>query len=220
MQALKDLITMRREVARKPGLESATLLKIVEDRLIQYGFDKSLHLIQSYIDENPDFMNKANLINEAVMSSRVTFLLVNNAELLWAVHNYFPILFAINNLGKSVYRTTMNTLMNRLLDKDDDDRNMDIRQHLCIFSNIFSADGRIGSMASSIDSIFTQTIFTTFDKRIIFSAVTPIQDRGEAIRDVTHKLESIYSAELALAIKQQATLLFIPNSFKIHDSWL
>lgn len=220
MPTLKDIKTIREEVNSSKNPNYINLFESTEDILNKYGFAASMGKIQEALEGDPNILPKMQSIYDVLSTERTALVVANNTQIVWDVYNYFPILYSINNLGKSVYRITMNNLMNKLLDKDDLGRNLEQRQYLNLFSSIFFADARINSMSSSIESVIVQSIFTTYPKKIVLSATSPYYRKDEIIRDITHRISTVYSPELCNVIQQQAQLVILQEPVKPNSSWL
>ena len=188
-RSLKELNALYGPAAKE---DAVALFKRVRGKLVESGYGPQILELSIFLEKNPEFLEVCDKIQIGIDSHNAILLLVNDMKLIWDIHKFFPILYALNNLGKSVFRINMKHLIDGFLEKDKDNAEFEKKfyQNLALFSNIFSGDIRISAWAASIEGLITPLMFT---KRVVFSAFTTKIDSKSAREEAMQRLKTLYS---------------------------
>ena len=220
-KSLKTLAAVRREHQSEDARSYSALFTMVNKKLIENGFSENLDLLDGVLAENPFFYDACNRIHSKLQKHRCVFVLCNSGDIMWKLHAYFPVIYAINNLGKSVYRVTVKKLIDSLLSRDDYGKKLEFKQSLSMFTGILYPDPRLNSMSPSVEYLLENVICNNNpSKKILFTAYNYFGNRENAINDSTHKLRTYYSPKLEDIFKRNVDLLYINTPSEVRSSWL
>lgn len=198
-----------------------TPVEFTKSKLESCGYDKDLKTLEESLESKPDLVSSMDEVYNFISEAKCTLLIVNNSTLLWDLHAYFPIMYALNEPGKSVYRTYPKALIDTFLNRSNAAASLGKKNHLCLISNIFFGDPRLASMSQSIGTLFEELIRGAYkNKRVLFSAPVWQEDRKEALKHVSYLLREIYSPAIENLFKTTVDVLFINKPAKIKDCWL
>lgn len=218
---MKTLLAVKKEQANENGRSHSSLFTSVNKKLIENGFSGNLDLLDRVLSDNPHFYETCNRIHYRLQKHRCVFVVCNSGDVMWKIHAYFPVLYAINNLGKSVYRVTVKKLIDSLLDKDNYNKKLEFKQSLSVFTGILYPDPRLNSMGPSIEYVLEDIICNTNpSKKVLFTAYNYFGNRDNAITDCTHRLRTYYSPKLEDIFKRNVDLLYINSPAEVRSSWL
>ena len=195
---------------------SANKYHTVKNRLQENGFGSDMRDLPSFLANNPKFLEDCNTVQEGICAHNAVVVLIDSMGLLWNIHKYFPILYALNNLGNSVFRTTIKLLLDGLLDRDSIEFERRLSQNLVVISNMFGGDNRLASFASSIEGLVIPIMFR---KKIIFTAHTTETSFNSAIDNATLKLNNLYSPSLAQAFVEHTYPIFLQTRASKESYW-
>ena len=197
--------------------EDRISLQRIKNNLRAYGFGGDLETLDSFLADNKKFISDCSKLLPFLPEKKAIILITESKEFIWNFHKYFPVLFALNFLGKSVFRTTMKLLIDRLLDKETSDSLFQsINQNLVIFSDLLRGDNRITAMESSIEGILTSILYT---RKVIFTAQSSRLSEKEACNDVMYKIRSLYSSEIE-AMFMESTRPVVIRTCAGDNLWL
>lgn len=218
---MKTLSSVKEEQKSLNGGDYGELFKTVNDKLIANGFGENLKTLDVTLTENPYFHTACNKINAKLEKHKCVFVLCNSGDIMWKIHAYFPVIYAINDLGKSVYRTTVKNLIDSLLSKDDSSKKLELRHQLSVFTGILYPDPRLNSMGPSVEYMFEDSICNSSPgRKMLFTAYNYFGNRENAINDSTHRLRTYYSPKLEDIFKRNVELLYIDTASEVRNSWL
>lgn len=221
LQVMKNLSTVKEEQRTTDDRSYSDLFKNVNKKLIEHGFGENLDSLDDALIQNPHLYNACNKLYANLQRHRCVFLLSNSGDIMWKIHAYFPVLYAINNLGQSVHRTTVKNLIDSILSKDESSKKLEFKQSLTVFTGILYPDPRLNTMGPSIEYIFEDVICNSNpNKKIVFTAYNYFGNRTTAINDGSHRLQTYYSSKLEDIFKRNVDLLFINTPSEVRSSWL
>lgn len=194
--------------------------KLYEDikfKLINNGFGNDLSSLSSFLKKNPKFLEHCNYIQAGLSKHKTILVLIDDSDLLWDIHNYFPILYALNNKGAAVYRTTIKILLDNLLDKEVSTQlSSRLYKDLVILSNIFSGDNRLASLSPSVEGLIEPILH---NRKIMFTATTAKGSFSEAKKNAMYKLRTFYSQEMEQTFSYKVAPLFIQTRESKKSLW-
>ena len=98
--------------------KESKLYESIRYKLINNGYGNDLSSLSDFLHKNPKFIEHCNYLQEGLTEHKTILVLIDDSDLLWNIHNYFPVLYALNNKGEAVHRTTIKILLDNLLDKE------------------------------------------------------------------------------------------------------
>jgi hypothetical protein len=188
------------KLAYSQGEREEELFKKVMSKLHKYGYYNDIKNLDDFLTRNPLFLDKAGKVMEEIESSDFVMVIADTYGFLSNMYSYFPILYAINDIGKSVFRIDTTFLISSLLDREKMDMVPKwLKQNLVIFNNIFKGDNRLSSMSASIEGLFTDFVE---NRKIVFTSFSMAPTFKEAKEDILHKTRAIYSPYFEAMMKE------------------
>ena len=200
-----------------PTSKEAKLHEVVKHKLREYGFGKDLASLSTFLKQSISFMDHCNYIQSGLSKHKSIIVLIDDSSLLWNIQNYFPVLYALNNPGEAVHRTTIQMLLDDILNKEISGQlSKRFYKDLVILSNLFSGDNRLSSLSTSIEGLIEPIIH---ERRIMFTAHTIKDSFTEAKREAMYKLRNFYSPELEQTFSRKVAPLFIQIKENRESLW-
>lgn len=188
-------------------LSSPSLYNKIKYKLNEYGFGQDMAALSSYLIKNPKFLEHCNYIQEGLNEHSAVLVMIDDAELLWDIHKFFPILYALNNAGQSVYKVAIKYLLDRIVDREQNDEiPKSLDKNLVVVSNMFHGDNRLSAFSASLEGLFTPLIFK---RKVVFTSHTIKNNSADAAEDTMYKLRTFYSPSFAQIFETNVAPLFI-----------
>lgn len=218
---LKSYRQLKSELATSTSRSRLRLFEKVEAKLTEFGFGKDLEILDQSLKSNLYLAELCASLNDAIQTNKVVLFLLGDSRCMWDLHRFFPILFSLNNSGKSVFRTSTRQIIDMLVSRTEDSSDFKVRTHLWMYSSLLYPDPRLGSMAASIEYIIEHAICLSHEaNKIVFTAFTNHLDKKKAILDVCNKLGTYFSPGLENLFKSNVTLIYIPKPLNIGETWI
>jgi len=191
---------------------SASLYRNIKCKLNEHGFGRDMESLSSFLTKNPKFLSHCNYIQDGLDKHNAVIVLIDDAELLWDIHKFFPILYALNNTGQSVYKVAIKFLLDRIVDrKQNEEISKSLDKNLIVISNMFHGDNRLSAFSASLEGLFDPLIFK---RKVVFTSHTIKSDFFDAAEDAMYKLRTFYSPSFAQTFETNVAPLFI----KVRES--
>jgi len=197
--------------------KEARLHETIKHKLRENGFGKDLSSLSNFLKQSPSFLEHCNYIHSGLSKHKSIIVLIDDSNLLWKIHDYFPVIYALNNSGEAVHRTTIQMLLDDILNKEISGQlSKRFYKDLVILSNLFSGDNRLASLAPSVEGLIEPVIH---ERRMMFTAHTTKDSFSEAKREAIYKLRHFYSPELEQTFSRKVAPLFIQIKENKESLW-
>lgn len=186
---------------------SPSTYKKIKYKLNEFGFGKDMETLSPFLIENPKFLGHCNYIQSGLNEHKSVIVMIDDATLLWDIHRFFPILYALNNIGDSVYRIAIKHLLDRIVDREQNEEiSKALDKKLVMISNMFHGDNRLSAFSASLEGLFHPLIFK---RKVVFTSHTIKSNAADAAEDTMYKLRSLYSPSFAQIFETKVAPLFI-----------
>jgi hypothetical protein len=217
MTRYKSVTELDRFYKTKKDLPEAFAYFAVKQKLVENGFGFDLENLKGYVTNNSNILDYCYQIQQGLLKEKSVLALIDSSEILWDVHKYFPVLYAINNIGESVFRASIRDIIDSILDKEAAIQYVKkLSQNMILISNVFTGDNRLAVMAPSLEGILEPLIFT---KKMVFTSYAPRSKFADAKKDAMFKLETFYSPCLGNTFSQNVLPIFIKTREEKKSLW-
>lgn len=195
-------------------------------RLAQSGFGEDLKNLVILFDKHPDYLSKFDEINNYLEEYRYVLVITNDHQFNTAIYSSFPILYALNTLGESVFRLSMRALILQLLNSNAAEFNADgnfdlpdnkffssMKRNVVLFYNILDGDNRLSSMCSSIIGIIN-SLSHDCRRKLLFTHVTGTSSEEVAKKNTMERISHVYSENMSVLFKDTVKPVFFKREGK------
>ena len=188
-------------------ISSPSLYRKIKYKLNEHGFGQDMAALSPYLVKNPKFLEHCNYIQEGLNEHSSVLVMIDDAELLWDIHKFFPVLYALNNTGQSVYKVAIKYLLDRIVDREQNDEiPKSLDKNLVVVSDMFHGDNRLSAFSASLEGLFNPIIFK---RKVVFTSHTIKSSAADAAEDTMYKLRTFYSPSFAQIFETKVAPLFI-----------
>lgn len=162
--------------------------------------------LQNTPHEDPGFLDICKRLLNGLKANRWVVIVSNSRDLLDELGSVFPVIYAINNLGKSVITINGSELVDLLMENRNPrnlERDFVVKHNLVYIHNFLSKGKLLAQLEGGIDSLFNDCV----KRKLIIDIHSDKDSRGPALEDALRRVEFNAGSRVAASIRQDFAAL-------------